>query len=375
KQKKHTFSHPKSEKYSCMKSKRWQKGRSGGTNEESGGQNRNKCPLSLSSGDEKGKEMKVSLQVESSPAEASQRSLTMASNIHKRTDQLRSQESKKLVETERKHTKTFIAADDKTSTDTGKPLFSTYGRKDYNVSDGFVDLNPRKKDAKCPEDGERHKSHGQSLQRNQNVPTGGKLHKCATCEKDFKCRADLARHERSHTGEKPYQCSRCEKCFSQKSTLVRHQLSHTGVKPYKCSQCGKCFTQRSHLKKHQSLHTGEKPYTCSQCGKSFPKRKTLKNHERIHIGEKPYECSLCGKCFWQSSDLIFHQRIHTGKKPYCRREQEQMLYSDNNTSFTKLVLMTFGCIHHFMGLTVNKKQLPENSSFMCLWLILVSSVS
>nr|XP_016847373.1 PREDICTED: zinc finger protein with KRAB and SCAN domains 1 isoform X1 [Anolis carolinensis] len=283
-----------------------------------------------SKGDEKGKEMKVSLQVESSPAEASQRSLTMASNIHKRTDQLRSQESKKLVETERKHTKTFIAADDKTSTDTGKPLFSTYGRKDYNVSDGFVDLNPRKKDAKCPEDGERHKSHGQSLQRNQNVPTGGKLHKCATCEKDFKCRADLARHERSHTGEKPYQCSRCEKCFSQKSTLVRHQLSHTGVKPYKCSQCGKCFTQRSHLKKHQSLHTGEKPYTCSQCGKSFPKRKTLKNHERIHIGEKPYECSLCGKCFWQSSDLIFHQRIHTGKKPYCAPNVEKTSLGNNS---------------------------------------------
>nr|XP_016846336.1 PREDICTED: uncharacterized protein LOC103277526 [Anolis carolinensis] len=102
------------------------------------------------------KKKKIPPQVESSRAEPSQ---AMASNIHKRKYWLRGQESKKLVETERKHTKTFIGADNKASTDLGKLLFSTYGRKYHNVSDGFVALKPRKKDAKCPEDGEGCKIH------------------------------------------------------------------------------------------------------------------------------------------------------------------------------------------------------------------------
>ncbi|XP_067321305.1 zinc finger and SCAN domain-containing protein 31-like isoform X5 [Anolis sagrei] len=267
--------------------------------------------------DEKGcwKEMKISPQVESLPAEASQWSLPVTSNILKMRYQLRDQQSKHLVETERKHTKNLIAADNKASTDMGNALFSKYGRKYHNVSDEFVDLNPRKKDAECPEDGERRKSHGQSLQRSQNVPTGRKLHKCATCENVFRCRGHLLRHQRSHTGQKPYQCAQCKKCFGQKGTLVRHQASHTGVKPYNCSQCGKCFAQRHHLKEHQRIHTGEKPHECSQCGKCFTRRVSLKRHQRIHTGEKPYECSQCGKCFRQSSHLIFHQKIHTGK-PY-----------------------------------------------------------
>nr|XP_016847378.1 PREDICTED: zinc finger protein 397-like [Anolis carolinensis] len=262
------------------------------------------------------REIKISSQVESSPAEPSQRSLPIASNIHKSGYRLMSQESKKYMETERKHTKSLTGADNKASTDTGKPLFSKYGRKYHSVSDGFVDLNPRKKDAKCPKDGETSKSHGQSLQRNQNVPTGKKLHKCVTCEKDFKSRAHLACHECSHTGEKPYQCSQCETCFSWKDSLVKHQLSHTGVKPYECSQCGKCFTLRSTLKNHQRIHTGEKPYECSQCGKCFTLKCTLMVHQRIHTGEKPYKCSQCGKCFAKRYNLKIHQRIHTGEKPY-----------------------------------------------------------
>ncbi|XP_016847357.2 zinc finger protein 436 isoform X1 [Anolis carolinensis] len=261
--------------------------------------------------DEKGcwKEMKISSQVEPSQRPT-------ASNIHKSGYRLMGQESKKYMETERKHTKSLIGADKKASTDVGKPLFSKYGRKYHSVSDGFVDLNPRKKDTKCPEDGETSKSHGQSLQRNQNVPTGRKLHKCVTCEKDFKSRADLLCHKRSHTGEKPYQCSQCEKCFSWKYKLVRHQLSHTGMKPYKCFQCGKCFAQRSHLKNHQRIHTGEKPHECCQCGMCFTLKHNLKDHQRIHTGEKPYKCSQCCKSFTKRSNMKVHQRIHTGEKPY-----------------------------------------------------------
>ncbi|XP_062829610.1 zinc finger and SCAN domain-containing protein 31 [Anolis carolinensis] len=156
----------------------------------------------------------------------------------------------------------------------------------------------------------------QSLQRTQNVPTGRKLHKCSTCEKDFKSRADLTCHQLSHTGQKPYQCSECKKCFSLKGTLIRHQRSHTGVKPYKCSQCGKCFTRRSSLKNHQRIHTGEKPYKCSQCGKCFSQRYTLKDHQRIHTGEKPYKCSQYAKFFTLRSSLKDHKGIHTGVKPY-----------------------------------------------------------
>ncbi|XP_067321298.1 zinc finger protein 213-like isoform X2 [Anolis sagrei] len=269
------------------------------------------------------KQMKIPQQVESPPAEASQWSLPMASNIHKMRYQLRGQESKMLEETERKHTKSLIGTDNM-----GNALFSKYRRKYHNVLDAFSDLNPRKKETNCPEDGERSKSHGQSLQRSQNVPTERKLHKCATCENGFKFRAHLASHQISHTGQKPYQCSQCEKCFSRKGKLVRHQISHTGVKPYNCSQCGKCFTQCSSLKTHQILHTGEKPYKCFQCGKCFTLKGSLKSHQRIHTGEKPYECSQCGKCFRQGSHLIVHRRIHTRKKPYCSSNVEEASLGD-----------------------------------------------
>nr|XP_060618808.1 zinc finger protein ZFP2-like [Anolis sagrei ordinatus] len=304
--------------------------------------------------------MEIPQQVESSPAEASQRSLPMVSNIPKRRYQLRGLESKKLVETERKHTKSVIGGDKKASTDMGKPLFSKCGRKYHNVSDGFAALNPRKKGAECPEDGERSKSHRHSLQRSQNVPTGRKLQKCATSDNDFESRGHLSSHQQSHTGqkphqcsqdekrihtgEKPYKCSQCGKCFTlrhilkvhqrihtgekpyncsqcgksfaKRNTLKRHQKLHTGEKPYKCSQCGKCFTLRHNLKVHQRIHTGDKPYKCSQCGKSFAERNTLKRHQRLHTGEKPYKCSQCGKCFTLRHILKVHQRIHTGEKPY-----------------------------------------------------------
>ncbi|XP_067321304.1 zinc finger protein 397-like isoform X4 [Anolis sagrei] len=258
-------------------------------------------------------EMKILQPMETLPAEVSQRGFPMASNIQKRRHQLRGQESKNLVEMERKHTKGLIDDDNKASTDMEKSLFSKYGRKNHNVPDEFADLNSRKKDA---EDGEGSKNHGQTLQRSQHFPTGRKLHKCATSENDFKSRAHLVIHQQSYTGQKPYQCSQCEKCFSQKEKLVRHQISHTGVKPYKCAQCGKCFTQRVSLMRHQRIHTGEKPHKCSQCGKCFTRSSSLKVHQRIHTGEKPYQCSQCGKSFADKRTSKKHQRIHTGEKPY-----------------------------------------------------------
>nr|XP_008104125.2 PREDICTED: zinc finger protein 25 [Anolis carolinensis]XP_016847358.1 PREDICTED: zinc finger protein 25 [Anolis carolinensis] len=260
--------------------------------------------------------MNIAQQVESLPAEASQWSLPMASNIHKTGYKLRGQELKKLVERERKHTKSLIGADNKASREMGKSLFSKYGRKLHNVSDVFVGLNPGKKDVECPEVDERSKSNGQSLQGYQNVPTERKLHKCATSEYGFKSRAHVATHQQSRIGQKPYQCSQCQKCFRRKDNLLNHQISHTGVKPYKCSQCSKCFTRKYGLKEHQKTHTGESTYECSQCGRCFVHRSNLKNHQRIHTGEKPYKCSQCGKCFTVRSSLKGHQRIHTGEKPY-----------------------------------------------------------
>nr|XP_060616144.1 zinc finger protein 480-like isoform X1 [Anolis sagrei ordinatus]XP_060616145.1 zinc finger protein 480-like isoform X1 [Anolis sagrei ordinatus] len=284
-------------------------------------------------------EMKIPQQVESSLTEASQKCSLMTSNSHEMRQQLRGQESKKLVETERKHTKSVIDDDNKASTNTGKPLFSKYGRKYHDVSDEFADLNPRKIDAECYEDGERNTSHRQSLQRSQNVPTGRKLQKCATSENCFKSIAHLASPQQSHTQQKPHQCSQdeknnlvrhqgsltevnsykccqCGKCFTQRSSLKSHQVIHTGMKRYTCSQCGNCFTMRSSLKDHQRIHTGEKPYKCSQCAKCFTQRASLKEHQRIHTGEKPYKCSQCAKCFTQRASLKEHQRIHTGEKPY-----------------------------------------------------------
>ncbi|XP_018392773.1 PREDICTED: zinc finger protein 782-like [Cyphomyrmex costatus] len=67
-------------------------------------------------------------------------------------------------------------------------------------------------------DDERFKS-------NKDLYAGGVLHKCGTCNKEFKNKTHFRNHERTHTGEKPYKCELCKYKSRQKIHLRRHMIS------------------------------------------------------------------------------------------------------------------------------------------------------
>ncbi|XP_018402783.1 PREDICTED: zinc finger protein 737-like isoform X1 [Cyphomyrmex costatus] len=66
-------------------------------------------------------------------------------------------------------------------------------------------------------DDERFKS-------NKDLHAGGVLHKCGTCNKEFKNKTQLRSHERTHTGEKPYQCEFCDNKFRHIRSLRQHKF-------------------------------------------------------------------------------------------------------------------------------------------------------
>ena len=136
---------------------------------------------------------------------------------------------------------------------------------------------------------------------------------CATCQKQFTDRWNLANHERIHTGEAPYVCNMCKKRFKTKYVLKNHERIHTGEVPYECRTCKKTFKTKSNLEIHERIHTGEVPFECKTCKKRFKRKDHLKQHERIHSGEVPFECKTCKKRFNQISALKIHERIHSEK--------------------------------------------------------------
>eukprot|EP00058_Branchiostoma_floridae_P005591 XP_002591079.1 hypothetical protein BRAFLDRAFT_119068 [Branchiostoma floridae] len=138
---------------------------------------------------------------------------------------------------------------------------------------------------------------------------GEKPHKCHTCGKGFKQKADLKKHQRIHTGEKPYRCEVCGKAFNVKSNLTTHTLTHSGVQPCVCGECGKGFTHAGNLQKHKRIHTGEKPYKCQHCDMRFTMSGDLKRHViRNHTKEFPHRCKVCNKGFVAPSHMRTHMQ-------------------------------------------------------------------
>ena len=116
-----------------------------------------------------------------------------------------------------------------------------------------------------------HASKRSQTNKDRQLTSGRKQHKCKACEKFFVSASVL----KLHTGEKPYQCKLCDKCFCQKHTLEIHMRTHTGEKPHQCRVCDKCFAKSGDLKKHMRIHTGDKPYQCKICDKCFTRSEHL----------------------------------------------------------------------------------------------------
>ncbi|XP_057562132.1 zinc finger protein 445-like isoform X1 [Hippopotamus amphibius kiboko] len=60
----------------------------------------------------------------------------------------------------------------------------------------------------------------------QDIPTGGKCHRCTTCGKTFGKSSQLVSHKRFHTRERPFKCRECGKTFRWSSNLARHMKNH-----------------------------------------------------------------------------------------------------------------------------------------------------
>ncbi|KYN07584.1 hypothetical protein ALC62_01404 [Cyphomyrmex costatus] len=190
----------------------------------------------------------------------------------------------------------------------------------------------------------KYKCGDERFKSNKDLYAGGKSHQCGTCNKEFKYTTHLRRHERTHTGEKPYQCEFCKYKCGQKVHLTRHvKLKHNnderfksnkdlyaGGVLHKCGTCNKEFKYTTHLRDHERTHTGEKPYQCEFCENKFSRKdglihhvktkhkndERLKSNEELYTGGESYKCGTCNKEFKNKAHLHIHDRTHIGEKPY-----------------------------------------------------------
>ncbi|XP_034234219.1 gastrula zinc finger protein XlCGF57.1-like [Thrips palmi] len=146
--------------------------------------------------------------------------------------------------------------------------------------------------------------------------SGGKIHPCKECGKNFLTSSRLKTHMLTHTDVKPYACEVCQSKFRTLSNLLAHKKRHSADPRFVCKTCGKEFLSSSGLSRHEILHTGVKDFACDECGKTFVTLQERRKHMKYHTGEKSHTCKYCEKSFFESGHLAIHLRSHLNEKPY-----------------------------------------------------------
>ena len=115
------------------------------------------------------------------------------------------------------------------------------------------------------------------LKRHETMHSTEKPFKCTICLKMFKTYDVMRVHEMRHALTK-YSCKTCSQIFNGPLSLSQHEKVHI----HKCQSCNKNFKDSKSLQIHNNSHTGEKPFKCKTCPKRYTDPSSRRRHENVH---------------------------------------------------------------------------------------------
>ena len=122
------------------------------------------------------------------------------------------------------------------------------------------------------------------------------LHKCTTCDKQYKTPYSLNQHNYIHRKTRQLLiCIKCKMTFAFKSQLVIHKSSHTKYGKFECSECFTKFKYKHDMYRHYREHTAT-TIACKKCAYTGTPL-NLKEHERQHFNRFNKICPLCKQSF------------------------------------------------------------------------------
>ena len=164
-----------------------------------------------------------------------------------------------------------------------------------------------------------------------NTKKTSSLYQCKSC--DFQCeeRKELLDHTLSHSA---YVCKECGRKCRHKSALAKHMKIHerkvslsksksTSSMPpkdmfyfdenmeiYKCKLCDYHCVNKRKIHYHAESH---RDYKCKVCGKKSTCKDGLAKHMTLHDKKPLLPCQYCKQGFEEAEQLTEHLQIHSGK--------------------------------------------------------------
>lgn len=222
--------------------------------------------------------------------------------------------------------------------------------------------------------------------------TNSKYYPCASCNKKFRSKEELALH-RKRLHSKKFPCKFCPTDYESKKELFKHLQIHQkvqlmeykviseimkGKQKLQCFMCSKTWAVLSELKTHvMNVHKG--PYVCPHCKNTFPKIIDFCNHTKTYHPEvegqsvldvleafsrlvQAWKCEECELQFLEADKLALHQiEKHS---PDLKPESQVQCTDCRRVFISQKSLTSHRRVHHNPEGVEETKELPEG--VMCL---------